>query len=375
MTTPASATLLATARCHLGEAPADAVRTAAAACETDTLIAAAEWHGMAPLLAEALHRASADAALLAPVCARAADHARRSLQLAAALARTIDLLRGAGIHVIAFKGPVLALSGYGELALRPTSDLDLLVAPAELWHARAVLEQAGFSSDVALPRAAEAAYLRAESAWNLRSHRGDVALDLHWRFTARLFRLPLDSAGMFNRANAVNIAGVNVPALCAVDQLLVLATHNWKHQFCKLIWLLDFAVAARHCRDWDAVAALARQARCQRILALNAEVVHRLFVTAVPAALARDAGIASLATEAESYLWRAEFPRLSARDRAFALRARDGWFDAAAALVTSAFTPAAGDFRYGRFPHLAKLARAARASLPGLPARSRHTNA
>ena len=111
-----------------------------------SLIEAADYHGLAPLLGSAIHPcpdeiSEDDAARLR--CAYR-DSARRGLFLTTRLLLLLGRFEDAGISVIPLKGPVLAEMLYPDPALRPFSDLDLLV------HAR------GRASGTAGPRARRA---------------------------------------------------------------------------------------------------------------------------------------------------------------------------------------------------------------------------
>src|SRR3712207_5708377 len=59
---------------------------------------------------------------------QAAENYRALLQ-ASEMTRVVDVLSGAGIDVLCFKGPVLSLVSTGQLHVRGPGDLDLLVAP------------------------------------------------------------------------------------------------------------------------------------------------------------------------------------------------------------------------------------------------------
>src|SRR5262249_57766658 len=71
--------------------------------------------------------------------------AMHSYFLANELAAVVRLLDGTGVRSLSFKGPMLALSVYGDLALREFYDLDLLVHPDTFERASAVLETNGYT--------------------------------------------------------------------------------------------------------------------------------------------------------------------------------------------------------------------------------------
>ena len=82
------------------------------------------------------------------VLAGLSDHyhfnARRNLFLSGELCRILSLFETQGIQAIPFKGPVLANSFYGNVALRQCHDLDLLVRKIDVLRAQDLLISQGF---------------------------------------------------------------------------------------------------------------------------------------------------------------------------------------------------------------------------------------
>ena len=72
--------------------------------------------------------------------------AARSMSLAAELCAIARLLEDGGVEPLPYKGPVLALQAYGDVALRTFTDLDVLVRKSDVWKARQILCSRGYSS-------------------------------------------------------------------------------------------------------------------------------------------------------------------------------------------------------------------------------------
>jgi hypothetical protein len=71
--------------------------------------------------------------------------AQRGMFFAMELRNVLASLRQAGIRCIPLKGPVLTVGSYRKLGLRDFDDLDLLVAPADVTRAVAVLAKLGYA--------------------------------------------------------------------------------------------------------------------------------------------------------------------------------------------------------------------------------------
>ena len=77
----------------------------------------------------------------------------RANRLLETLAATVEVLRAAGVEVVALKGAALAFFHYPDPALRPMGDLDLLLRdPGDLARATKVLEKAGWRALFDTPR-------------------------------------------------------------------------------------------------------------------------------------------------------------------------------------------------------------------------------
>jgi hypothetical protein len=109
----------------------------------DELLRLAEHHGVLPLVARSLRRYGRN---LPPEVERSlqqadAENVRRSLWFAGELARILEHFETKQLKSIPYKGPVLAESVYGDLALRQFSDLDLPISPTDFEAARQALTE------------------------------------------------------------------------------------------------------------------------------------------------------------------------------------------------------------------------------------------
>ena len=140
-------------------------------------------------------------------------HAIDTLYLTAELLRILRLLDAQGIRAVPLKGPALAQSLYGDLALREFCDLDLLVQETDLPKARHLRETQGYHLTFPLDPRDEAAYIRDEQDYQLRHPAKGILIELHWRFTPRWFAFPLAPAQVWPRLQPMRLAGREVPSL------------------------------------------------------------------------------------------------------------------------------------------------------------------
>lgn len=123
-------------------------RRVTAVRDWDALLSAAEAHGLSPLLYAHLRAAPVvpppHAALqLQGLYVR---HRRSNRVRLQALSEIVGTLRTRGIDVRVLKGPALMTLVYRDPALRPASDLDLLVARAQAIDAQRALKDLGYAT-------------------------------------------------------------------------------------------------------------------------------------------------------------------------------------------------------------------------------------
>jgi len=102
------------------------------AIDIDAFCAAAEAHGVLPLVADRMRRmtsAAAPGALAARVAHLAEQHAVLDLERESALRAALAALDEAGLQPLVFKGAHLAYRDYARPDLRPRVDSDVLIPP------------------------------------------------------------------------------------------------------------------------------------------------------------------------------------------------------------------------------------------------------
>ena len=102
------------------------------------LVKIAKVHEVVPLLYKNLHShfpESVPQAVLEDLRFQFQKNRLNNLLLGTELTRIIKIFSENGIRAVPFKGPNLAISGYGDLSLRMFCDLDILVCRADLSRA------------------------------------------------------------------------------------------------------------------------------------------------------------------------------------------------------------------------------------------------
>ncbi len=218
------------------------------------------------------------------------DQLRSAYQMAAVghgrclvdLSALVDQFEGLGHPWVVVKGPVLAAVAYADPGARLYDDLDLVVSPSAMAEALSLIEGAGGRvHPVNWPMMTE--HRRAELPVEL----GHGMLgDLHWHLLVTpgiraRFSWPVDEA--LDRRRTVDVDGIAVPTLDAVDGILYLCLHGSLSGGHLLVWLKDLdQMVDRESPDWDEVIRRARRTRTALVAALQLERARAVLGTAVP---------------------------------------------------------------------------------------------
>ena len=258
------------------------------------VLAEARRHGVTPLL----HRHAgfyAPDAVRAELGAYARHNVVHNLMLAAELLRVLAALRAAGVLAVPYKGPVLAVSAYGDLSLRSFQDLDIIVRPREFEQALSKLEVFGYE----LLESAESRFHA-----TLQHRETGVLLELHRDVVRReLFPTGLELEAMWDRLTEVELLGQKVPSFALEDTLLLLCLHGAKHEWQGLTWLCDLAEVLRAQPNiaWETVLYQAERARVTRVLLLGLKLAETVLDVVLPETVRRevesDRNLSALTTE------------------------------------------------------------------------------
>lgn len=208
---------------------------------------------------------------------------RRNEILNAALARVLQDFATVGIEAMPVKGTVIAETVYGDLALRPAADVDVLVRPAQLPAARERLAALGYGQRPE-PTFTALVHEFHDPPYYVGSPPDQVRLELHWALWAERF-FHLGPERLWDRSVAGRVAGTDARLLSAEDTLLHLAIHRSRSGL-RLRWVADIAELLRRqgaALDWDGLLARARVAGARTALFVVLDLADELLGSVAPA--------------------------------------------------------------------------------------------
>ncbi len=320
----------------------------------------ANWHGILPLLARHLTAAFPNA-VPSPVLAELKRmfqlNARRNLNLAAELLKLLRAFSSRGIPVVPFKGPIAALSLYGDLALRQFIDLDLLIRRADILSARKVLIEYALVPQFDITEREELIYFdfRSEDAFS--SPDKDLMVDLHCALTPRHFSASLDWDRFARRLQPMPLGDTQVLTFSREDLLLLLCIHGAKDMWERLILVADIAEILRSGEplDWSFIREEAAAVGGTHMLHMGLLLARDLLEADLPEevlpAVNADLSAHSLAAQAATLLLReSDDPPSFFERQSFAFRSIAEPVRAFLYVAGNVLTPTPLEWRLVRFP-------------------------
>ncbi|GAI23264.1 unnamed protein product, partial [marine sediment metagenome] len=253
-------------------------------------------------------------------------------RLLRALQDVLCHLAAEGVAVILLKGAGMAKAVYGNVAVRPMFDLDLLVPAAEVDRARTVLAGLNYAMLSSEPWAGFSQRYRHAMAYRRLSDgkKRPFHVDLHWGLLNAPYYERILVEDWFARAQPARVAGVEALVPAAEDHLVYLCGHLALHHRYDpaLFRYYDVAVLIHHTDDvldWDAVVQRAVDWRLviplQRMLAR----LEELWPQSVPASVAQEvAGLQPTRTERWIHKWVVDRRRNRTSDVLLSLAAMPG---------------------------------------------------
>ena len=280
--------LLACASTTLGEGQYKTLRRLAGECKDwDYVLHAARCHGLAPLVSTNLDRAAGDIVPREPLDLlrrRLRANGARNLILTQELLSLVGKFGAAGIEVIPLKGPILAMTAYGNVALREFLDLDVLVPKQHFDRAGRLLVQCGYQPPSNQTGKLGSTRIEDQVGCDFVRKDGRVSVEMHWSFIQKWLGFEVDLDALWKTPEYVNIGGTHVRKLPTEIALLYLCAHGAKHQWSRLCWIVDVTqlLHTQPTIDWDGLLKTAKRNGCRRTLFLGLRLAHTLLGADIP---------------------------------------------------------------------------------------------
>jgi hypothetical protein len=252
------------------------------------LLKTAQEHGVTPLLYWNLIETCPEAvpeSTLDQLQSYFRKNAQRNVFMAGELLRLLNLFETRGISAIPFKGPSLAASIYGNLALRRQSDdLDILIHEKDVLKARDLLLSQGYQPEDKWTRRQETVLFQASHEYTFVHYSKRLKVELHWKITSKYFDIFPEPERLWERIMPSSLAGKEVMVFSPEDLLLILCVHGTTHLWQQLELICGVAelISADKGLDWEQVMEEAREVGGERMLFLGLFLANELLGAPLP---------------------------------------------------------------------------------------------
>ncbi|HSE84410.1 MAG TPA: nucleotidyltransferase family protein [Thermodesulfobacteriota bacterium] len=204
----------------------------------EEVLESASWHGVAPLLYHNLKGLYLSFAIPQKAMGQLKkayhENLARNMYLYNELDRILESFDAKGINIIVLKGAALAGTVYGNIALRPMNDIDLLVKEEDIAYTEKTMSELGylFQGEKPLEWYREnhfhLAYIHPEK---------NVLVEIHWHIGRKSHpsQIALTDTGIikrwWERAQSLQIANRKALMLSPDDLIFHLSLHFLKHRF------------------------------------------------------------------------------------------------------------------------------------------------
>src|SRR5215213_436580 len=262
-------------------------RTSTGEVDWEYLFQLARRHSIVPLVYVQLQEHASDLVpqqFLSKLKKHYFENSARNTLLTAELCRLINLFRDEGIEAIPYKGPVLALFAYGNIALRHFVDLDVIVKKSDTLKARDIILTCGYTPSKSLSVTQQELLLRTQHNMQFSRDNHQLIVELHWEVAPHLFASTVNGERLWQDLLTVDLNGTVVKTFSAEDLLFSLCVHGSRHLWERLGWICDVAeLITRQRLNWNALLERAASADTERMFLLGVHLAERLLDAPLPA--------------------------------------------------------------------------------------------
>ncbi len=282
----------------------------------------------------------------------------RNLSFTLFLSNTLILLEENGVFAIPFKGPVLAQEIYGDIGLRPISDLDILVSKKDAVVAWEILLKDRFLPLLEINDRQKHVYIRSED--HMVFFNGSMHVELHWKILGNYLHKPIMLENLRKGLRKVIINNREVPDLSSEHLLLYLCVHGANHGWEHLERVCSVAeVIKKKSINWEIVEKMASDWQCQKMFALGIYLSWKLLEAPIPEnvlnEIKKDKNVSKLVEEVVAFMFSkftniTEAKNITARFSSFHIRVRDSLLDKLRYVLRLALCPTIKEWQYFPVP-------------------------
>jgi hypothetical protein len=179
------------------------------------------------------------------------------LYLSGEMERVSRILNQGQIPLLVLKGPVLGNDLYGDVSLRTSGDLDILIPIHDLDKVDSILSKLGYEKDDYIQTIL--------NDWTWRHHHvtyfhpgKQIKLEIHWRLNPGPGKEP-GFTELWKRKRVSTLTNYPIYYLGREDLFLFLVSHGARHGWSRLRWLIDIERLVKQDINWIMLASLLKK--------------------------------------------------------------------------------------------------------------------
>lgn len=160
----------------------------------------------------------------------------KMLHLSGEMEKISKIFSESQVKSLFLKGPVIAYDLYGDISLRTSKDLDILVEETDLLKVENLLLGEGYNKEIVPTVLNEGKWLHHHMSYYHPQKR--IQIEIHWRLHPRPIKgQPFNE--LWKRKRKSSLTGYPVHFLGEEDLILFLVVHGARHGWFRLRWLND----------------------------------------------------------------------------------------------------------------------------------------
>lgn len=199
------------------------------------------------------------------------------------LLEVIELGKDHEIPIIPYKGTALSQQIYGDIGLRISSDIDIIVRRQDAFRAKALLISRGYTPEICLTPDQDNKFIQVRCEYDLH-HQHRTTLDIHWQFIPYYYLDPFEEREIWSGLKVISLEGQDISVLAPEMLIVGLCIHGAKHQWKELKQIGDIAgiIASDKNINWELILKIAREKRIERIISLGLRLAEELMKADLP---------------------------------------------------------------------------------------------
>lgn len=211
------------------------------------------------------------------------NNTHKNLFFLGEMMRILHVFEKNNITAIPYKGSIMAINGYGNLAFRQFGDIDLYINKKDINKIKEILKNEDYRLKLDIIDSNEEYYLKSQR--ELKFIKDNLIIETQWNVVGISFSYP--DGNYFPLDHDLKHLIVNnndIRTFSDEDLILILSLHVAGHLWGRLSWLCDLAELIKNTEkiNWQKVMDKAHFLAIDRILYLNLSLINKLFEVELP---------------------------------------------------------------------------------------------